>query len=194
MKNINEINKRMVRNVFLNTEILLNEGETQIFEYDIQAYMFLFFRTFLRSFDYTAQREKAGKVDCVLYNSRNKPVVYYEIKTYFKEHEQIQVSHFEKDIEKLADLIKENPGSKGYFFTSGLTKKYTNDNASKLSFIASHLSNSKELTEIKLNNDVVVYLRPSVKECRGQSNTMTWEVLLYKTELKKLVKFRSSTL
>jgi hypothetical protein len=143
MTDINEINKRMVRNVFLNTEILLNEGETEIFEYDIQAYMFLFFRTFLRSYDYTAGREKLGKVDCVLFKKNNKPVIFYEIKTYFKESERIQESHFKKDIQKLAELIKKNPGTKGYFFTSGLTKKFKEDDAIKLPFIAAHLNNDK---------------------------------------------------
>jgi len=37
---IDGINKRMVRNVPLNTEILLNEGETGIVENKTQASMF----------------------------------------------------------------------------------------------------------------------------------------------------------
>jgi hypothetical protein len=178
MKDIDVINKLMVRNVFLNTEILLNEGETEIFEYDIQAYMFLFLRTFLRSYEYTAGREKAGKVDCVLFGKNTKPVVFYEIKTYFKESEKIKESHFVNDIEKLAELIKNNVGSKGYFFTSGLTKKFQEGDAMKLPFIAAHVHNSRKWSDLTLANGDIVRLRPSVKECNGQSNTMTWEVVL----------------
>lgn len=178
MSVINEINKRMVRNVFLNTEILLNEGETEIFEYDIQAYMFLFFRTFLRSYDFTAGREKAGKVDCVLFDQNKTPVVFYEIKTYFKDSERIQENHFKKDIEKLAELIRDNPGSKGYFFTSGLTKKFTEGDVQKLPFISAHLNNDRKWPKLTLENGEEVSLRPSVKECNGQSNTMTWEIVL----------------
>ena len=178
MGDINEINKRMVRNVFLNTEILLNEGETQIFEYDVQAFMFQFFRTFLRTYNYKAGREKEGKVDCVLYDDNENPVVYYEIKTYFKEREKIQVEHFEKDIDKLADLISRNPGARGFFFTSGLTKKYKEGDASKLPFISAHIDNVRSWPKLNLASGKIVTLRPSVKEIKGQSNTMTWEVLL----------------
>jgi hypothetical protein len=43
-----EINKKLVRDVFLKIELLLNEGEKEIFEYDIQAFMFLFLKRFLK--------------------------------------------------------------------------------------------------------------------------------------------------
>lgn len=119
MSDLTEIHKRMVRNVFLNTEILLNEGEKNIFEYDIQAFMFLFFRAYLRSFDCWAGREKEGKVDCVIYNKNDSPIIFYEIKTYFKEHESIKVEHFQNDIEKLAKLVKKIPVQEGIFLRRG---------------------------------------------------------------------------
>lgn len=175
---INDINKKMVRNVFLNTEILLNEGENEIFEYDIQAYMFLFFRSFLRSFKFTAGREKAGKVDCVLFDENSNPVVFYEIKTYFKGNESIRQEHFDKDINKLASLIKKNENSRGYFFTSGLTKKYDTDEAKKLPFIASHMRGERDWSDYVIDDGTNIKLRPSVKEVRGLCNTMTWEIKL----------------
>lgn len=123
MKELIDIHKRMVRNVFLNAELLLNEGEKEIFEYDIQAFMYLFFRNYLKPFNFKAGREKHQKVDCVIY-ADDSPVVFYEIKTYFKDRETIKTKDFINDISKIASLLKANNGSKGYFFTIGMTKKY----------------------------------------------------------------------
>jgi hypothetical protein len=176
-----EINKRLVRDVFLKTELLLNEGEKEIFEYDIQAFMFLFLKRFLKGSNYTAGREKVSKVDCVIFENTvtpNTPVCFYEIKTYFKAHETIQVAHFEQDLDKLASLIKQHSGTKGLFITAGLTAKYTDKNAETLPFIKAHLDTNRIWQERTLPSGITIHLKPSVKEIRGLCNVMTWEVKL----------------
>jgi len=181
---VSEINKRMIRNVFLNTEILINEGEKEIFEYDIQAFMFLFLKRFLKGTNLTVGREKAGKVDCVVFEKSSDggddtPIVYYEIKTYFKSHEAVKQNDFNKDIEKLAELVSKNSKSSGYFFTAGLTAKFKNEGEVKaLPFIASHLNNEKTWAEWKLPNDKIVKLKPGRKEYRGTCTIMMWKIVI----------------
>ncbi|WP_394158432.1 hypothetical protein [Vibrio campbellii] len=176
-----EINKKLVRNVFLNTELLLNEGEKEIFEYDIQAFMFLFLKRYLKGSSYTAGREKVSKVDCVIFDNTTKPlkpVCFYEIKTYFKSHENIQVAHFDNDLDKLASLIQEHNDTKGLFITAGLTEKYKSTSVSALPFIKAHLDTDRKWQSRKLPSGITVDLRPSVKETRGLCSVMTWEVKL----------------
>ncbi|CAH6936677.1 conserved hypothetical protein [Vibrio chagasii] len=173
-----DINKKLVRNVFLNTELLLNEGEDQIFEYDIQAYMFLFLKRYLKGSGLTAAREKVQKVDCVIFDSNGYPECFYEIKTYFKAHEVILEKHFEDDIDKLAQLLQTHSRSKAIFITAGLTEKYVDSHASKLAYIGEHLNNKRSWHKLRTTSGIDIKLRPSVKELRGLSNVMTWEIVL----------------
>ncbi|MFB2859894.1 hypothetical protein ACE1BV_03450 [Aeromonas hydrophila] len=176
-----EINKKLVRNVFLNTELLLNEGEKEIFEYDIQAFMFLFLKRHLKGTSYTAGREKVSKVDCVIFYNKGKnsiPACFYEIKTYFKSREKIQESDFDNDLDKLANLIATHSDTKGIFITAGLTAKYNNTAASRLPFIEAHLKNDRTWQSRKLPSGITVKLRPSTKEVHGLCNVMTWEVII----------------
>lgn len=172
---ISKINEKMVRNVFLNTEILINEDDTEIFEYDIQNYMFQFFRRYLKGTPYSVAREKTGKVDCVLYEDAI-PKVFYEIKTYFKNSEQIRISQVNKDLQKLSDLIKTHSGSVGYFFTSGLRSKYENSNGMAIPFIKSRIEKNTKWFSYQLPSTQKIRLRPSRWEKHGRNYTMTWEV------------------
>ncbi|OJI53899.1 hypothetical protein [Vibrio vulnificus] len=173
-----DINKKLVRNVFLNTELLLNEGEDQIFEYDIQAYMFLFLKRFLKGTGRTAGREMVQKVDCVIFDHNNVPECFYEIKTYFKAREVILQKHFEDDIDKLAKLLQLHSNATAMFITAGLTKKYTDNKAAKLAYIGEHLSNNSSWHNLTTTSGIDIKLRPSVKETRGLCNVMTWEIML----------------
>lgn len=175
--NIATINQKMMRNVFLNTEILLNEDENEIFEYDIQAFMFLFFRRYLKRTEFHAEREKEGKVDCVLFKN-DKPVVFYEIKTYFKSREQIKKSHIDHDLRKLADLLERNQHAIGYFFTSGLKAKYTNTYGQRIEFINNRLKGLQTWEPYKIPDGKKVRLRPSRYQPHGVGITMAWEVKL----------------
>ena len=172
---INDLNKRMVRNVFLNIELLLNESENEISEYDIQAFMFLFFRKFLKNTDFNISRESHGKVDCVIENEKTNKIIFYEIKTYFKGNESVNEKDFINDIRKLYSLINKNNNSKAYFFTAGLTNKYYKEIES-LSFIKNHIENKKDWKRIDIVEGDSIILRPSVKEINGMSNVMTWEI------------------
>ncbi|MGL6495474.1 hypothetical protein ACSZNT_11125 [Aeromonas veronii] len=176
-----KINKKLVRNIFLNTELLLNEGEREIFEYDIQAFMFLFLKRYLKGSSYTTGREKVSKVDCVIFNNtmaEPNPVCFYEIKTYFKSHEKIKAKHFDNDLDKLASLIKKHSDTKGLFITAGLANKYKKASELELPFIKEHLDNSRTWQSRKLPSGITIKLRPSVKEIHGLCNVITWEVKL----------------
>lgn len=64
---LNDLHARMIRDLFLRIEILINDRIMELSEYDIQSLMFLYFRRQLNSkAGYQAEREKNGKVDCVL--------------------------------------------------------------------------------------------------------------------------------
>lgn len=178
---LTDINKKLVRNVFLNTELLLNEGEKEIFEYDIQAFMFLFLKRHLKGTNYTAGREKVSKVDCVIFDNTGGssiPACFYEIKTYFKSHEKIQGSDFDNDLDKLASLITKHRDTKGIFITAGLTEKYNDPVVSALPFIKAHLNNQRAWQSRSLPSGITVRLRPSTKEVNGLCNVMTWEVII----------------
>ena len=60
------LRERMVKNVFLNVELMLNDGVREISEYGLQRLMFLFFRRDLANTAANADREKNGKVECVV--------------------------------------------------------------------------------------------------------------------------------
>src|ERR1039457_5504313 len=115
MMQIIEYHERMVRSVFLHVELLLNDRVKELSEYDIQGLMFLSFRASTVNTNFHADREKTGKVDCVLFED-GKPGVFYEIKTYFKKSEKLLKKHFDRDLEKLRGLLRTHPGTRAFFF------------------------------------------------------------------------------
>jgi hypothetical protein len=86
--NLTDLHKRMVRNIFLNVELLLNDDVDDLSEYDVQGLMFFYLRRALLNTTATAERERKGKVDCVVYDNGD-PVLLYEMKTYYKKHEKL---------------------------------------------------------------------------------------------------------
>jgi hypothetical protein len=57
------IHQWMVRNVFLNIEILLNDGVQSLSEYDVQAFAFLYFARALLNTPFRCERERVRRVD-----------------------------------------------------------------------------------------------------------------------------------
>ena len=176
-----KLHERMVRNLFLNVELMLNDNVRELSEYDLQGLMFLFFRAALANTKGRADREKNGKVDCVLYEN-NAPTALYELKTYFKNHERLTKKHFDKDLKKLADRLQANNGARGFFVIAGAKQKFTDKALQKFQFVKDRLdpkyrkwavwkwSDTKEKKRIRI--------RPSQKQHRGRSVVISWEVVI----------------
>lgn len=174
-----DLHSKMLRNIFLNVELLLNDGISNISEYDLQAFMFLYFRRAVINIDgISAEREKEGKVDCVLLKN-GLPIVFYELKTYFKKNEKLKSKDFDHDIQKIADKLKECPGAKGFIVTSGLKNKFSLTALDKFTWLKERLhDNKRNWVKYLLPSKQWVQLRPSQFQTFGRSLAMTWEVKL----------------
>lgn len=173
---ISRLHAQMVRNIFLNTELLLNDDIRELSEYDIQGMMFLAFRYSLVGTGLRAAREAAGKMDCVLYEG-TAPRVVYEIKTYFKSNERLLESHFKKDINKLYSRLTVMEGARGYFVVVGKKSKFQNITAASFKMVNDHLyNNERAWVWYDIDKNKKVLLRPSKKENYGRSVVLTWEV------------------
>lgn len=173
------IHRSMTRNVFLHVELLLNDGITEICEYDIQSFMFLYFLRKLNNTPFHAQREQEGKVDCVVYEY-NAPKYFYEIKTYFKYNEKLKKEHLDKDIEKIRNLLlKSNDDARGYIFIAGKQSKFSERVLENFMFISAKLNDdNRRWFTYKLPEGHKIRLRPSVTQRHGRSVVITWEVKL----------------
>lgn len=173
---IADIHDRMVRNVFLNIELLLNDDVRSLSEYDVQAFVFLFFARKLWNTRHRTEREREGKVDCVLYEG-DSPRAFYEIKTYFKENEWLSKAHFDKDIHKMASLLASNSNASGYILVAGAKSKFKDEELGDFEFIAKHLrQDDRAWYPYQLPTGQMIRLRPSRKQHRGQSVVISWEV------------------
>jgi hypothetical protein len=180
---IANIHEHMVRNVFLNIELLLNDDIRSISEYDVQSFVFLYFARHLRNTAHTAEREREGKVDCVLYEN-DSPRIFYEIKTYFKPNEWITKEHFDKDIDKMASLLRAQNAATGYILVAGAKSKFKSEELLDFEFIAKHLHrDDRSWHPYQLPGGQLVRLRPSQKQHRGQCVLITWEVKAPQTSL-----------
>ena len=167
---------QMVRNVFLNVELLLNNGVRELSEYDIQGMMFLGFRTALVNTDWRADRETTGKVDCVLFDGVA-PRVLYEIKTYFKPREKLRLVDFQKDLEKLHELKIKYRGVRAYFLVAARKNKIKQTALASAPILEGLLHpRNRTWKWFILTDGTKVRLRPSRKEQHGQSAVVTWEV------------------
>ncbi len=173
-----DLHARMIRDIFLRVEIMLNDGIDELAEYDIQAFMFLFFRRTLVNTGFQARRESNGKVDCVLIENQ-KPKAFYEIKTYFKENENIKRADFDGDIEKLQELAQKNPNSRCYFIVAGKKSKFKKLDKELKEFIDSHVfEDSKKWQEWEIKGVGTSRMRPGQKQKRGRSVVVSWEIKL----------------
>lgn len=173
---VTEIHERMVRNVFLNVELLLNDDIRLLSEYDVQSLVFLYCARHLRNTNHTIQREREGKVDCVLYDDAT-PRAFYEIKTYFKPNEWLTKQHFDKDIDKMAHLLRAHTSAAGYILIAGAKAKFKEEGLLEFDFVSHHLQqNGRSWYPYQLPDGQTVRLRPSQKQHRGQSVLISWEI------------------
>ncbi len=171
MDYVNDIHPKMIRNLFLNAEIIVNDDDFDISEYDIQAWVYLYLRKKLQNTKYTAKRESNERFDCVIRSNKSKkPRVYYEMKTYIKPHESPKMPEIKKDVLKLYKAIKGSK-KKGYFILV-IAKNKIRRTPNKLpQFIINHYNNDKHWIEVD-----GIKLRPSQKEKNGRLIVLSWEV------------------
>ncbi len=173
---ITRLHSQMVRNIFLNTELLLNDDIRELSEYDIQGMMFLAFRYSLAGSGLRASREAAGRMDCVLYEG-TKPRVVYEIKTYFKNTERLIERHFKNDIFKLYSRLVAMQGARGYFVVVAKQSKFKSKAIAPFELITNGLrEGNRSWIWYDIGHNKKVRLRPSKKESYGRSAVLTWEV------------------
>jgi hypothetical protein len=166
----------MVRNVFLNIEILLNDGVQSLSEYDVQAFAFLYFARALLNSPFRCERERVRRVDCVVYEGDH-PRIFYEMKTYFKPHERMTKSLFDKDIKKMAEILAGHDSASANFLIAGSKEAFASEKLDEFDFISKHLhENDRAWHSYEYEKDRQVRLWPSQKQHRGQSVLITWEI------------------
>ena len=177
-KEITKLNSRMIRNVFLNVELLLNDGITEISEYDIQAFIFMFYRRALTNCEFEADRERFGKVDCAIH-AENVPNLFYELKTYYKSNEQPNQSDFDHDIEKLGRRKAEWPDARTFLILAGLKRKFSPESLAEFPWLNDRIQDHDlhhifyEFAESKKQ----IKLRPSAMEKQGVGIVLAFEIL-----------------
>lgn len=171
-----DLHQRMLRNVFLNVELLLNDGVHELSEYDVQSLMFFYFRRTLLNTTATAERERYGRVDCVVCES-GAPVLLYEMKTYYKKREMPHKTHFDKDLRKLRRLLIKSPNARAYFLLAGKKAKFKVGDLTQFPWLAQRLHDRKlSWVDYILPDDSVIRLRPSQMQHYGQGVALSWEV------------------
>lgn len=167
---------QMVRDVFLNVELLLNSGIRELSEYDIQGMMFLAFRTALTNTPWRADRETSGKVDCVVFEAA-KPLLLYEIKTYFKPRERLRLEDFRNDLQKLRTTKAKYPDARAFFLVAAGKTKIKQASVRADPVLGGLVSQEdRKWTVLQLKDGSKLSLRPSRREHYGRSVVLTWEV------------------
>ena len=167
----------MIRHVFLQTELLINDDIIELSEYDIQAMIFTFFRTRLDKFNLSeTTRERQGRTDVVV-KSINGPDVYIELKTYFKSNEHFTGTHFDSDIKKLADKVSEE-GIRAFFIIAGLKEKFNDHRIERYEFLRSKRDLKRNYIEYAIpDSKQVIIIRPSQGQRRGRTHLWSWEIM-----------------
>ena len=173
-----DVHLRMLKSIGLNIEILFNNKDYDICEYDIQAIMSKFLKSALLNTDNKVHRESFGKYDCAISNNKNEPVILYEIKTFLKPHEKLSnnnsLEEILKDFKKLAMPKMKTIGARRYFVLIFKEKEFKLiENDANFDWLSNRLiSNRKEHKYIKDNYK----LRPSSKYQISNICVYSWEV------------------
>lgn len=174
-----DVHKKMMRYVFLQTELLLNDEILELSEYDIQSLIFTFFRSRLAKFNLVeATRETENRTDIVVHQSKGKKV-YIELKTYFKRGENFQQVHFNDDFKKLLEKVNKEK-SICYFIIAGHRSKFNESQVQDYDFLIGKYLRIKEHTTYPLNIDdkiVNIKIRPSAAESVGECRLWSWEIV-----------------
>lgn len=195
-----DFHRRMLKNIVLNIELLFNDNDYDISEYDVQAFMSQFLRRNLRNIDFEIYRETFGKFDCSiaaitknagetvkLSNARRTkkedvtPAILYELKTFLKTHEKLDAKiQYEKiinDFKKLSDGIKEYSGCEGYFLLL-VKNSHVRELDSTLEFIKNRIVEEK-LSKFWMTipqHKGIYRIRPSTKVSIERVTALLWEI------------------
>ena len=174
-----DIHLRMLKSIGLNIEILFNNKDYDICEYDIQAIMSKFLKSALLNTDSKVHRESFGKYDCAISNNKNKPIILYEIKTFLKPHERLSnknsLKEILKDFKKLAMHKMKTIGARRYFVLIFKDKEFKLiENNMDFDWLSKRLISNRK--EHKYKNDNYK-LRPSSKYKISNICVYSWEVI-----------------
>ena len=175
-----DIHRRILRNIALNVELIFNNNDTDVSEYDVQAFLSLFLRQNLRNTSFAVTRETCGKFDCAIRRESEKsPIVLYELKTYLKPHEKLntetQYKKIVSDLRKLKDGSERYTTCRGYFLLVCKANQLE-ELHDRFEFISEALRGNKNWIRVSSGSDEI-RLRPSVKECSiGRVRVLSWEV------------------
>jgi hypothetical protein len=180
--NTNDLHRRMLTNVFLNVEIHLNDQVEDLSEYDVQGLMYLYFKRALINSEYAVDRERCGKVDCVVLLNDH-PHLLYEIKTYYKKHERLSKLHLDKDLGKLFDTLVEYRKSRvcarAFFVLAGRKLKFNTRSLEKFSWLHKRVTDRKRnWVWYQISKDKRVHIRPGPLLSHGRGLATSWEVKL----------------
>ena len=165
---------RMVKDLYLTIEKRSNKNYSDSPEYDIQQMVSDFYEEWLKNTEYSVKREKEGRFDVVIYKE-DKISILYEIKTFFKENENINESILYKDVKKLSEK-NDNLASVTHKYILITGKKSKLGAGSIPSFVTDHMDDKRSHSAIGSHNDIK--LRPSRKQIpAGKTFVMSWEVI-----------------
>ena len=179
--NYTDAHKHMMRNVFLNVELDLNDEVNEIAEYDIQYRIFQYFKIRQNRYNIiNATREQENRTDIIV-NLVGGEKAYIEAKSYFKEHEKIRKRDIDHDIKKLY-LKAITPNTCTYFIIAGLREKFSLDQIEEFEFIKLKVEDKKSkknsIYEIDFAGETKsVTVRPSICESKGRSYLWSWEII-----------------
>jgi hypothetical protein len=173
-----DIHQRMLRNIALNIELLKNDKDKDMSEYDIQAFMALFLKRNLINTGYHLHRESFGKYDCVIAREgKEKPEILYEIKTFVKPKEHLQTitswKKIEKDFKKLKKGKEKYTNCRAYFILV-CKGRDLEDMIEEFDFLKQRIE-SKSKKHIKM--DGYKFRKSSKSNIDKRTFVFSWEVL-----------------
>lgn len=171
---------RLLKNIALNVELLYNDNDNEISEYDIQSFMSLFLKHNLKNTEFVIHRESFGKFDCAIAIKKTKtPVILYELKTFTKEKEKLntQTSYNKilSDFNKFLKKIEVSEQLRCFFVLVCKESEIKKNSFIKdFDFIKQHINNKKSW--LYLGSNKTFRIRPSRKVVIERVRVFSWEV------------------
>ncbi len=179
-----DLHYRLLKNIALNVELLYNDNDKEISEYDIQSFMSLFLRRNLHNTEFSIHRESFGKFDCAIAEKKtNKPVILYELKTFVKEKEKLNtLTSYEKIFHDFIKFSNNDLKDVRLLFILVCKKteieKHKSHFLNKLDFVINHKENhDRKWQEFEAENGVKFRIRPSRKVVIERVCILSWEII-----------------
>ena len=167
-----DLQERIMREIVLHIELLLNNKRKDISEYQIQEIILNFLHNNLDKSIFTVTKEKFGKYDIVI-EKNDKPLLLFELKTFVKDKEKLQTNnnykYIKKDCEKLLKGI-EKYKCRAYFLLV-CKERDLKENKKEFKFVIDRLDNIRKW--VVVDN---IKLRPSRKDKCYNTFAFSWEI------------------